>query len=333
MGDIDKDGNPEIAIGGDNNLFYTIAIDRDLDRDGLFTSEEEAIGTDPYNYDTDGDGLFDGLDKYPLDYDNDGVPDAEDFLPTIKSVYVYIGIGIITLLFISALLAVRRVVRWKLLKDLKKTIRYLPGDIKKHKESISRMPEKTKFLIILSLVIGATGFMVFSFKTYLFINYDERFCLIGCHPATKVMQEPYYLWLESVHGKYTTCHDCHHASVTDNMMLVFKTILKRPIDIEKHAHIGVEKCLKCHASDAFLKREHNPLISPSVIELNSSVIPQRSGPSIAGHGVHVTREKIHCIECHAKEVHRFLPQKEICDKCHYDPRVGPPKEFIGEGEE
>ena len=82
---------------------------QDLDEDGLINAQEEQIGTDPYNWDTNGDLIGDGLEYYagldPLstdvdgdgltndheysvgtspfvaDTDHDGVSDAEDAYP------------------------------------------------------------------------------------------------------------------------------------------------------------------------------------------------------------------------------------------------------------
>ncbi len=42
-------------------------VDSDLDNDGLYNWEEEEIGTDPLNKDTDGDNVNDKEDYYPLD--------------------------------------------------------------------------------------------------------------------------------------------------------------------------------------------------------------------------------------------------------------------------
>lgn len=55
----------------------------DDDLDGLVTGQEVAVGTDPNNPDTDGDGIEDGVEvgsdfNNPLDEDNDGVIDALD---------------------------------------------------------------------------------------------------------------------------------------------------------------------------------------------------------------------------------------------------------------
>ena len=52
--DTDHDGIPD-------------SIDSDIDNDGLYNWEETKIGTDPYKYDTDGDGYSDEIDAYPLD--------------------------------------------------------------------------------------------------------------------------------------------------------------------------------------------------------------------------------------------------------------------------
>ena len=68
-----------------NDMFMTFGVgfsyyilgDADYDKDGLTNSREKAIGTDPYNPDTDGDGLKDGEEVYtyhtdPLKPDTDG---------------------------------------------------------------------------------------------------------------------------------------------------------------------------------------------------------------------------------------------------------------------
>jgi hypothetical protein len=52
-------------------------VDNDYDRDGLTNAEEQQLGTDPYNADTDGDGLYDRDEAVvwhtdPLNADSDG---------------------------------------------------------------------------------------------------------------------------------------------------------------------------------------------------------------------------------------------------------------------
>lgn len=43
----------------------------DLDGDGLTNAQEFAIGTNPTDPDTDGDGISDGIDSYPLTVETD----------------------------------------------------------------------------------------------------------------------------------------------------------------------------------------------------------------------------------------------------------------------
>jgi hypothetical protein len=55
------------------------AVDSDIDNDGLYNWEEEQLGTDPNDYDTDHDGVNDKKDAYPLDGTRTGEPfDSED---------------------------------------------------------------------------------------------------------------------------------------------------------------------------------------------------------------------------------------------------------------
>ncbi len=81
-GDLD-DAQLHAGLG----LTFGGTVDADDDKDGLLTSKEKLIGTDPYNPDTDGDGLTDGdeVNKYfsnPLnkDSDNDGLNDYDEVM-------------------------------------------------------------------------------------------------------------------------------------------------------------------------------------------------------------------------------------------------------------
>ena len=93
--DIDADG---VADGADNcpldanmdqadldNDQLGDVCDGDIDGDDLSNTEELALGSDPYNPDTDGDGTEDGSDDYLLDF-NDGW-DAVYRFPLGGSIY------------------------------------------------------------------------------------------------------------------------------------------------------------------------------------------------------------------------------------------------------
>ncbi|MDZ7784810.1 MAG: thrombospondin type 3 repeat-containing protein [Halioglobus sp.] len=63
------------------------SCDPDIDNDGLSNTEEDNIGSDPYNPDTDGDGLSDSEDPYPtnVDGDGDGADDSVDNCPVVSN--------------------------------------------------------------------------------------------------------------------------------------------------------------------------------------------------------------------------------------------------------
>jgi outer membrane protein OmpA-like peptidoglycan-associated protein len=84
-----RDGSPKDAYFnlGLGVIYGHQWTDKDADNDGLMDKEEQALGTDPLNPDTDGDGLndFDEVRKYttnPLvvDTDKDGLSDYDEVL-------------------------------------------------------------------------------------------------------------------------------------------------------------------------------------------------------------------------------------------------------------
>ncbi len=91
---LDDFSSKEDPAGDDaDDLFMTFGLgfsyyiygETDYDKDGLSNVREKAIGTDPYNPDSDGDGLLDGEEVYtyftdPLkaDTDDDGLNDYEE---------------------------------------------------------------------------------------------------------------------------------------------------------------------------------------------------------------------------------------------------------------
>jgi MYXO-CTERM domain-containing protein len=75
-------GAPSLPDGKDNDC-DGITDTTDSDNDGLPDELEELLGTDPHDADSDGDGLWDGLEvgedpENPVDTDGDGVIDALD---------------------------------------------------------------------------------------------------------------------------------------------------------------------------------------------------------------------------------------------------------------
>ena len=78
--DSDDDGMSdadEVAWGSDPTDPEDVAL-VDSDHDGLSDADEAALGTDPNDPDTDGDGVYDGVDPDPLDPAADGRPIRPD---------------------------------------------------------------------------------------------------------------------------------------------------------------------------------------------------------------------------------------------------------------
>lgn len=75
--------NPDQANIDEDN--FGDVCDIDIDGDRVNNTDEEAAGTDPYERDTDGDGLDDRRDPNPLhiDIDNDGLSDGPDNCPSV----------------------------------------------------------------------------------------------------------------------------------------------------------------------------------------------------------------------------------------------------------
>jgi len=89
-------GNPAVGIFDELETFnhvlgsieitsnYGDAVNLDSDGDGWTNFYEIQMGTDPYNPDTDGDGVPDGIDCYPLDPNRWDCPFGDPVPPTIQ---------------------------------------------------------------------------------------------------------------------------------------------------------------------------------------------------------------------------------------------------------
>jgi len=85
LDDYAENGKNDMLLTYGLGFSYYILGDADYDKDGLTNEHERRIGTDPYNPDTDGDGLTDGdevnnykTDPLKPDTDGDGLSDYDE---------------------------------------------------------------------------------------------------------------------------------------------------------------------------------------------------------------------------------------------------------------
>ncbi|HET9554093.1 MAG TPA: hypothetical protein VFP50_14085 [Anaeromyxobacteraceae bacterium] len=142
----------------------------------------------------------------------------------------------------------------------------------------------------LLLVAGTAAFLRFK----RFVDEDPRLCAT-CHRASP----EFALWLGGSH-KDVACQRCHH-STPEQGVAMLRAFLAGRKPRGQHADVEVGACAACHLS-------HDPKW------------PQVGGSR--GHTVHVERQKIACVKCHATSVHGFEPVSAACVECHGKHLVG-----------
>jgi predicted CXXCH cytochrome family protein len=152
-----------------------------------------------------------------------------------------------------------------------------------------RGKELTIVAAVLGVLVVAAG--VAGYRGYRYIEHDPKFCL-SCH----TMNSAYALWEQSAH-KNIECHTCHAPDVASNLHQLFVYATRKPDEVVKHAEIDRSVCERCHASGGSASKWNRVLETP-------------------GHRVHVGKQRIECVQCHAMSVHRFRPPKENCATCH-----------------
>jgi len=148
-------------------------------------------------------------------------------------------------------------------------------------------------LSLLAAVAGVLGLAAAggSYRAYRYIEHDPKFCL-SCH----TMNSAFSLWEKSGH-KNIECHTCHAPDVVSNLHQLWVYATRRPDEVVKHAEVDRSICEKCHTGGGNASKWNHVVETP-------------------GHRVHVGKERIECIQCHAMSVHRFVPPKETCATCH-----------------
>ncbi len=123
-----------------------------------------------------------------------------------------------------------------------------------------------------------------------YVDEDPRLCA-QCHRASP----EFALWNNGSH-RGVACQKCHHSSPEEGLAMLRAFLAgKSPSGSKPHATVEVGACASCHLS-------HDPQW------------PQVGGSR--GHTIHVDRQKIACVTCHAAGVHGFEPVSASCKSCH-----------------
>lgn len=132
------------------------------------------------------------------------------------------------------------------------------------------------------------------YRVHDYIENDPTFCT-SCH----LMQDPFERWSQSGH-KDVNCHVCHPSRMINNLKQLYLTATNSRDRVEEKAEVPPETCKECHlSSDDRWK------------QIESTV----------GHKIHAIDKGIECLVCHGPGVHQFLPNDEMCKKCHGELKV------------
>ena len=160
--------------------------------------------------------------------------------------------------------------------------------IEKLKNRWHDLSQRVKVLLALVVFVGSIS----SYLIYDYTQHDPRFCTT-CH----LMDEAYETWSVSAMAELN-CHECHVASMVENLEHVVDVVLHDPQEVTKITKIDNELCEHCHTSE-----------KPEFLQIGYT----------AGHLVHVYEGRgVHfdCIGCHGVDLHEFESDEEICAGCH-----------------
>jgi hypothetical protein len=195
-------------------------------------------------------------------------------------------------------------------------------------------------VVTVALICGSVAGAPVSDKAYDYMWRDAQFC-DDCHVHDYANQA----WAKSVHGKLTTCHDCHRVPIRHYPKNLYVTVFQRPEvpeDIPK-PEVGVVICEQCHSS----KGAEEPLTGPMPEEIRSKVVhidksplhrlhldaesarpsnyqggedaTEPEAPHAAGHEKPAGEGPIACLSCHGGEnltAHQFPAKSAVCEECH-----------------
>lgn len=147
-------------------------------------------------------------------------------------------------------------------------------------------------LLLAGGLLAAAGLAVGGWRLKRYVDTDPGLCA-HCHKASP----EFALWNKGSH-RGVACQRCHHSSPEQGLAMLRAFLSgKQPGGKEKHAEVKLGSCAACHLS-------------------HDRRWPQIEGSR--GHRVHVERQRIECVTCHAQAMHGFTPPVQTCKGCHGD---------------
>lgn len=150
---------------------------------------------------------------------------------------------------------------------------------------------------LVALVVAVAGF-----RQWHYMQHDNRFCTT-CH----LMQDPFERFGRSAHARLE-CHDCHKATIPEQLHQLYATVVNHPTEVTKHAVVPNNICGSCHVSGDSTR--------------------WRIIANTAGHRKHLESNNprlrgIQCTTCHGVSVHVFAPVDRTCGQagCHADKTI------------
>ena len=198
-----------------------------------------------------------------------------------------------------------------------------------------------------ALVFGSLAGLPAGEKMYDYMWADPRFC-DDCHVHDYANEA----WANGVHGRLTTCHDCHRVPIRHYPKNLYLAVFDRPQTPEDipRPEVGVVICEQCHLESGavepltgpmpddlrrlLVRVDDSPLHTlhlesktrePTVYQGGKPASSHGAGPqgveSPAGAGAeHGEGEAgIVCLDCHGGlhlDVHRFTATSTACETCH-----------------
>ncbi len=189
-------------------------------------------------------------------------------------------------------------------------------------------------MVIVAAGAGGVAGVPAGDEMYMYMWRDPNFCN-DCHVHDYANER----WAASVHGRLTTCHDCHRVAIRHYPVNLYVTLFATPEVPEDipTAEVEMVVCEQCHlATD-----EGEPLTGPMTAALRARVPKVDDNPL---HKIHLNAKErrpsayqggtgelepaegeldegraVVCLDCHGGDrlnVHRFVAQSDDCEACH-----------------